>query len=620
MSNALKTEKKTETELIVSNHMVLFGGKDLDHEHFTKNTDFESTYTATGRLYVDWEHGLDSDKDAPGSNDVLGYVDWSTAKIDEKGLWVQRVLNRRNQYMQYIEPLIDAGLIGNSSEALPNQVQKTVDGEIVRWGLKRDTLTVNPAEPRMMTENVITALKSLAETFPNLKALVQDAESVAPNATAPDAEAKTKQPAAARQGANTMTDTVTLSQEQFDQLLAKGKTLDGSGVIAQPPAPAPEIVEDPAMKAIQDQMDEILELIAANAPAKDAGYISPDSDGNEDPSKTFGDFLYSIRTGKSDRLKSVYGSKRTKTALAEGAGTTGGYLVPTEFSNAIIAKVGDFSVLRRAGGQVVPMARRTREIPALDIETAPSAGDTAFAGGVIAYYTAEAGLITESEPKFRLIELVAHKLAALSLASNEVRDDATESIDGLLATCFARAFASKENYNFFRGDGVGKPFGILNSSALISASRSAASAVALSDVAEMVSRQMPESINAGTLAWFINPTVIEKLIQLVSNPLSWMENLRQGMPVTLLGYPVYITGALPAINTAGDILLVDPSYYLIGDRKQVEIAISEHYKFANDQLAWRAIMRHDGQPWIDSSVTLENASTTVSPFVALAAG
>jgi len=259
-------------------------------------------------------------------------------------------------------------------------------------------------------------------------------------------------------------------------------------------------------------------------------------------------------------------------------------------------------------------------VPALDIETAPSAGNTAFAGGVIAYYTAEAGAISESEPKFRMVQLVNHKLAALSLASNEVRDDAAESIDGLLATMFARTFAAKENYNFFRGDGAGKPLGIVNSGALVSVARSAASAVALADVAGMVARQMPESINTGSLAWFINPNVVNKLIQLVSNPLSWMENLRQGMPVTLMGYPVYVTGALPALNTAGDILLVDPSYYLIGDRKMVEISISEHYKFANDQLAWRAIMRHDGQPWINNAVTLENGSDTVSPFVALAAG
>ena len=90
--------------------------------------------------------------------------------------------------------------------------------------------------------------------------------------------------------------------------------------------------------------------------------------------------------------------------------------------------------------------------------------------------------------------------------------------------------------------------------------------------------------------------------------------------MTMLGLPVYVTGALPALNTAGDILLIDPKYYLIGDRQGLEIAFSEHYKFQTGQLSWRLTQRVDGQPWVHNSITLENASTTVSPFVALAAG
>ena len=90
---------------------------------------------------------------------------------------------------------------------------------------------------------------------------------------------------------------------------------------------------------------------------------------------------------------------------------------------------------------------------------------------------------------------------------------------------------------------------------------------------------------------------------------------------SLLGYPLYIVGALPALNTAGDILLVDPSYYLIGDHfSGVNIAFSEHYRFVNDQLAWRVTKRVDGQPLVDNKITIEDAATTVSPFVALAAG
>ena len=117
-NNHLKIINKSDDELRVANYMVLFGGKDLFEEFFTDDTNFDSSYTKTGRLLVDWEHGL-ADEGEPQRDDVLGYVDWTTATKDETGLWVERVLDRRNEYMQHLERLIEADLVGNSSEAIP---------------------------------------------------------------------------------------------------------------------------------------------------------------------------------------------------------------------------------------------------------------------------------------------------------------------------------------------------------------------------------------------------------------------------------------------------------------------------------------------------------------------
>jgi hypothetical protein len=177
MPNTLKAISKTEDELRVGNYIALFGGKDLEGEHFTAQTDFESSYTKTGVLYVDWEHGIGRQIDgkaSPGPDDVLGYVDWRTRKTDDLGVWVERVLDRRNQYMKYIEPLIEAGMIANSSEAVKAGVVTTENGEIKRWPLYKDALTVMPMEPRMMTENVISAVKGLAKDYPHLEALLPE--------------------------------------------------------------------------------------------------------------------------------------------------------------------------------------------------------------------------------------------------------------------------------------------------------------------------------------------------------------------------------------------------------------------------------------------------------------
>ena len=183
-SNALKSISSTDTELRVGNYMILFGGRDLEGhaskrknadgskgEYFTKATALESDYTQTGVLYVDWEHA--SGQEGAGPDDVLGYVDWKSARIDDKGVFVERVLNRRNRYVQFVEELVNAGLVGNSTEAISTGVTKGKNGEIQTWPLRRDTLTVQPMEPRMLSQNTLAAIKGLSEKYPAItKAIV----------------------------------------------------------------------------------------------------------------------------------------------------------------------------------------------------------------------------------------------------------------------------------------------------------------------------------------------------------------------------------------------------------------------------------------------------------------
>ncbi|MCB0074818.1 MAG: hypothetical protein KDE20_25305, partial [Caldilineaceae bacterium] len=182
--NALKAVKKTDDQLVVENYIVLFGGRDLEGavndnrnpdgsvgEFFTKSTDLRSAYTNTGRLYVDWEHGF-ADDDEPSADEPLGFVDWTTAKADDTGVRVQRILDRRAAFVRMIEPLIEEGMIGTSSEAVPKKVRKADTGEILNWPLRRDTLTVTPMEPRMLSENAMQAVKALADKVPTLKSLL----------------------------------------------------------------------------------------------------------------------------------------------------------------------------------------------------------------------------------------------------------------------------------------------------------------------------------------------------------------------------------------------------------------------------------------------------------------
>lgn len=180
-ANHLKAISQTDTEYRAGNYIILFGGRDLEFVKSGRNQDgslgtcfvpetrIESEFTKKGQLPVDFEHG---DDDIVGDQ-TLGYVDWSTAKKDEKGWFVERVLDRRNKYIQFLEELIDAGLIGNSSEAVPDGVKTLEDGTIISWPLMRDTITVSPVEPRMLGENVLSALKGLSNVFPSAEKLIE---------------------------------------------------------------------------------------------------------------------------------------------------------------------------------------------------------------------------------------------------------------------------------------------------------------------------------------------------------------------------------------------------------------------------------------------------------------
>lgn len=171
MRNELKAISQTADELRVGNYIILFGGRDLTGEFFTPQTQIESAYTKSGMLHVDFEHGLDPDAMGMGAHEVLGYVDWKTARIDETGVFVERVLNRQARYMSKLEPLIEAGMVGNSSESLQGKSKRLESGEIVEWPLVRDTLTFTPAEPRMLRGNTLKAAQDLYRAFPDSKSL-----------------------------------------------------------------------------------------------------------------------------------------------------------------------------------------------------------------------------------------------------------------------------------------------------------------------------------------------------------------------------------------------------------------------------------------------------------------
>lgn len=324
--------------------------------------------------------------------------------------------------------------------------------------------------------------------------------------------------------------------------------------------------------------------------------------------RSFAEFLWTARNRPED--------PRLRSGLTEGVDSEGGFLVPEEYSKQILMRSLESAVVRPNGPTIIPMGSDTVNIPKL-VDT--SHASSVF-GGVVAYWTEEAGTKSVKEPTFGQIKMIAKKLTGYTYASDELLADSAIGLEALLTRLFSEAINWYEDDAFIDGDGVGKPLGILKSGALLAVNRSAANTIAIADVANVWARLFTQS--HGRAIWLANPSTLPQLVALGSTYLTWLKGsagaagLSQAPPVTLLGRPIVFTEKCPALGTAGDLVLADLSYYLIGDRQRITVASSKHVRFTTDETAWRFVKRVDGQPWVDSAFTPANGST-LSPFVTL---
>ncbi len=396
--------------------------------------------------------------------------------------------------------------------------------------------------------------------------------------------------------------------------------MTGEAELAMAPAPVVESTE--YLGRLEREMDRRMDEIARTKSLSRKGAVqrlfgdSGETETNR-RDRTLGDWLFEIRRGDEASIERKYGS--VKASLTGSSGSQGGYLVPEEFLPRLYALSGERAVVRPRA-TVIPMASRSVHVPVLDTLGTPASGDSAFFAGLVARWTEEGGALNQTEPTFRQIEMVAHELSGYSKVSNTILEDSPMGVESLLAALFGAAIAWHEDYAFLRGDGVGKPLGVVASgnAAAVSVNRATASSFGFADATKMLSRFLP-GYGPDRSAWVIHPTVIEKLIamsDLGGNNL-FMANFGDKPRMMLLGLPVLTSEKLPALGTARDVCLVNFEHYLIGDRRQVEIAFSEHIAFTTNQSAWRFTVRVDGQPWMKSSQVLADAITTVSPYVHL---
>jgi HK97 family phage major capsid protein len=305
--------------------------------------------------------------------------------------------------------------------------------------------------------------------------------------------------------------------------------------------------------------------------------------------------------------------------LSESIGSAGGFLVPEEFIPELYGADAENNEVRRRA-TIIPMMRREIRIPVID-QTTTTAGQPHFFGGIVPQWTEEGASKSETDPKFRQVNLVAHKLVCYTEISDELYADSVVSFDAFLRgpMGFAGAIAWTEEYAFLRGTGAGMPLGVLNAGATITVNRQADGEFRLEDAAAMLENFLPGAMNRAV--WMMTQSAMSELLTMngpAGNPSYVFTANAQGSPgMTLFGLPIIFTEKLPIQGQTGDVLLADWSRYLVGDRQNVTIDSTNIYKFQNDQTSFRAVHRVDGQPWLSAPLTLSDGTSQVSPFVIL---
>lgn len=300
------------------------------------------------------------------------------------------------------------------------------------------------------------------------------------------------------------------------------------------------------------------------------------------------------------------------------AGADGGFLTQDEHSKQILAlALGEGSLMART--MQIPTSANTMVIP--KDETAP--WDTA---GTVIEVKQEGGALTQRKVALKEERIELHTYGSLAPVSSELMEDAA-ALGAFIQAAISRKMAFRLNNDIVAGNGAGEMRGIINSPALISASRSAANVVTAADILAVYGRRI-DPLATDEMVFLIHPNVENQLLnahilgtssdQFVYVPPGGWSQRPFG---TIFGMPVIRTQACKDLGTPGDFILANLSNYITlqkqgGGRFETSI----HLWFDQGLTAIRFLMRVGGQAWLSAAVADLNGSTTRSHYVTLAAG
>ena len=249
----------------------------------------------------------------------------------------------------------------------------------------------------------------------------------------------------------------------------------------------------------------------------------------------------------------------------------GGFVVPKTLQARVLEMLKAQNVMRQISA--VMQTASTELIPV-------EASKAQFA------WMDEAAAFSEADLTFNQISIGAHKLGGMIKITDELLQDSAIDIASYITRKMVEAINDAEEVAFITGTGTKQPKGVITASA---------TAVTSDEVIDLF-----YSLDGGyrsNAVWLMSDSFERELRKLkVGNDYLWQPALELGRPNTILGRPVYTSGAMPAFAKNNmPCAFGDFSRYQIADRGGISVMRLNELFAGNGLVGFRVFKRVDGQ-------------------------
>lgn len=339
------------------------------------------------------------------------------------------------------------------------------------------------------------------------------------------------------------------------------------------------------MTALRTRIDSIETTMRENseAEATEKRLLGERSEqrGGEDVNEDLRSFL----KGETRQMAFPADGKVWTRALSKGTATAGGNTVPTTFYDQLVEHLVDTTSVLQAGATVL----NTSSGEVIEVPVTTSHGTAAA--------VAEAGALAGTDPAFAKRTLGAFKFGQLITVSRELVDDTAVDLVGYIARAAGRNIGLALGAKLAVGTGTTEPWGVITRATTGVTGGAGVSGAFTADnlIDLMFSVVAPHRVNG---SWLVKDATLGSIRKLKDGASRYLFDpaATVGQPDTLLGRPIYTDANMASVAlSAKSVAFGDLSTYFVRIAGGVRFERSDDYAFGNDQVAFRAIIRADGE-------------------------